>query len=327
MRNAIALLAMFFVVMCGEADASLFRAKISFLVIDELSGEPLDNARIGVNFSTGGWSPKTIHTDWYTNAKGKVTASGRGIGYVGYTVFYDGYYTTSEGLDFDDMDVVKHRFLPWNQEVIVKMRKIGKQVPMYAKRVYGLIPPVSGKPIGYDLMIGDWVAPYGGGEISDFIFLLDLKYVDKLNYEINLRLTFSNECDGINFYPKENLFPTALKLPSTAPEIGYVSHLEKYRRREPNKYTEDNSDKNQHYYFRVRSVVEDGKIKKAMYGKIYDDISVSLASPINGKHSASFSFSYYLNPDYSRNVEFDMDRNLLPENSFHRRSSKKPKAN
>ena len=30
--------------------------------------------------------------------------------------------------------------------------------------------PVTNTPCGYDLMVGDWVVPYGKGKIGDFVF-------------------------------------------------------------------------------------------------------------------------------------------------------------
>jgi len=42
---------------------------------------------------------------------------------------------------------------------------------MYAKKyVMGLKLPEYNKQIGYDLMIGDWVGPYGKGINSDILF-------------------------------------------------------------------------------------------------------------------------------------------------------------
>ena len=281
----------------------------------------MNNARVGVNFSTGGWSPKNTHKDRFTNSKGRVTVSGQGIGRIGYTVFYDGYYTTSEVVDFDEMDVSKRRFLPWNREITVKMRRIGERVPMYAKRVITELP-VLDKPVGYDLMAGDWVSPYGKGQVSDFVFFVTKRYANELDFDGELRLSFSNEFDGIYAYPKDLLFPSGLILPSFAPEKGYINHVDKYHRRLPGKYYEDNYDEKQHYYFRVRSVAENGKLKKAMYGKIYRDINFG----VNDRKTAIISFNYYLNPDYSRNVEFDLNRNFLNEEAFYS-PREKPKAN
>jgi hypothetical protein len=66
-------------------------------------------------------------------------------------------------------------------------------------------------------------------------------------------------------------------------------------------------ESNQNYFYRVRTVKEDGKIKSAMYGKIYGEIQFDV---INAP-TAAIIFTYYLNPDGTRNTEFDPKNNLF----------------
>jgi len=51
----------------------------------------------------------------------------------------------------------------------------------------------------------------------------------------------------------------------------------------------------------------DGKVHKALYGKIHGEIRFDV---INSK-TAIIIFTYYLNPDGTRNLEFDQKRNLF----------------
>jgi hypothetical protein len=44
---------------------------------------------------------------------------------------------------------------------------------MYAKRL-DKGPSVLSQPIGYDVMVGDWVAPYGHGQTTDVIFIKEV---------------------------------------------------------------------------------------------------------------------------------------------------------
>ncbi len=62
------------------------------------------------------------------------------------------------------------------------------------------------------------------------------------------------------------------------------------------------------FFFRVRTVL-DGKgiIRSAMYGKIHGNINFDV---IDAK-TAVVLFSYFLNPDGTRNVEFDIHQNLF----------------
>ena len=78
---------------------------------------------------------------------------------------------------------------------------------------------------------------------------------------------------------------------------------------------EEDYEKDNNYIFRIRSEEEDGKLVKALYGKIHGDIRFD---PREGKAGA-ISFKYYLNPDYTRNLEFDPKRNLFKNlKSFER---------
>jgi hypothetical protein len=45
----------------------------------------------------------------------------------------------------------------------------------------------------------------------------------------------------------------------------------------------------------------------AMYGKIQGDINISAIR----NNTLSIGFTYYLNPDHTRNLEFDPKRNLF----------------
>ena len=62
-------------------------------------------------------------------------------------------------------------------------------------------------------------------------------------------------------------------------------------------------------HIRVRSEVKSGKLVKAMYGKILEDIA--LAHPSKKGGYPLIQFKYFLNPDYTTNLEFDPKHNLF----------------
>ena len=64
-----------------------------------------------------------------------------------------------------------------------------------------------------------------------------------------------------------------------------------------------------HYIFRIRSEEENGKFKRAMYGKIISDIEIS--NPSKRGKLPGIEFKYYLNPDYTTNLEYDPEENLF----------------
>jgi len=73
----------------------------------------------------------------------------------------------------------------------------------------------------------------------------------------------------------------------------------------------------QNYFFRVRTVLDEkGRIKSALYGKIFGDITSDV---INSK-TAFIQFTYCLNPNPNdRNMEFDPKKNLFGTLPFNQR--------
>jgi len=199
---------------------------------------------------------------------------------------------------------------PWNPTVQLVMEAIGVQVPMYATGSDDLAMPAQGKPVGYDLMVGDWLAPFGKGETPDFIFQWDTVRVGAMttNY---LTLRFPNEGDGIQFVAKTG---TGLILPRLAPVDGYEPMLIKWESTEhgtnarvPFVKGDSNYRYAAWYLFRIRTKMDsNGKIVSAFYGKLTgDDFGHNL-------RQGKFDFTYCLNPEpNSRNMEFDPKRNLF----------------
>jgi len=67
----------------------------------------------------------------------------------------------------------------------------------------------------------------------------------------------------------------------------------------PSIYTKNTTADN-NYFFRVRSEERNGKLIRAMYGKIQGEMKVQPGY----EHTAAIFMTYYLNPDYTRNMEF-----------------------
>ena len=159
--------------------------------------------------------------------------------------------------------------------------------------------PFSNEFIGFDLTAFDWVAPHGKGKHSDFVFKLDRPFVSKTDYQANLVIIFSHDGDGIQSVYADPLHGSALRLPYNAPQDGY----------EPRWYRQSTATtrKDQNYFFRVRTVKVDGKIVGALYGKIHGDIQFDVIN----SNTAMVQFTYYLNPDGTQNMEYDLKRNLF----------------
>lgn len=227
---------------------------------------------------------------------------------IGETAYY-----RDLGGRFRFTNVVDGQWQPWNPTVDIELKAVLNPIAMYA-RSYGADwdcdkVPEYGKAIGFDLMKGDWIAPYGKGEIADFIFRLDCELggqtSDKYQiFDAMLTLTFSNDGDGIQPVDAHPLKGSALRLARFAPETGYATNWVKTTfQHEGEALHERREDRN--YFFRVRTKRDEaGRVVSALYGKVHGEIDYSWSRVI--------SLAYYLNPTPNdRNMEFDPSKNLF----------------
>jgi hypothetical protein len=119
-------------------------------------------------------------------------------------------------------------------------------------------------------------------------------------------VTFSNKYDGIQLIEEDLQYGSVFKLPRYAPESDYQDKLELYIKAANGKW-ESNVRGSDNYIFRIRSKEEDGRVTQAMYGKIQGPLEFSTPD----SKTAIIIMNYYLNPDHTRNLEFDPKRNLF----------------
>jgi len=199
---------------------------------------------------------------------------------------------------------------PRNPTIELVLKPIVNPVPMYAREIKTRIAKPEQR-YGYDLLAADWVAPQGKGQTADLFFELTGYANNVKDYNSTLTVTFTNPLDGIqSFVPTKG---SAFRSPRVAPLDGYQDKLDLRRVRKPEQSSADWIDDTQsetNYFFRIRTVLdENGKIKSALYGKIYGGFKFFGAST-NG--SFLTIPTYYLNPEAnSRNMEFDPKQNLF----------------
>jgi hypothetical protein len=307
----------------SQARLGSYQWKVVLKVVDD-DGKPVEAAQASVEYGSpkeGGnpdpFQPNNWAVAGLTDANGSFTASHKDWAYgLGIQVQKAGYYPTLISYtlfipgQFDDNKVETNR----NPTLIVPLKKRGAPIPMYARKAKLEIPEVD-KPIGFDLVQYDWVAPYGKGKQSDFIFQAQRRFVKRNDFDSSLKITFPNQSDGLHpiaiskFIPQMGAVADGeLRVSAIAPTNGYISELLKTVSITPSGRKNDEDD-NQDYYFRVRTAQdENGTITNALYGKIYGDFTTDV---INSK-SMKIYFTYYLNPESnSRNTEFDPKRNLF----------------
>ena len=290
----------------NSIEASLLdQAKITIKVIDE-QGVPVEHADVRIRFQIN-TQKKNNGIDGVTKSDGTVGGTTSTNGHVGFRVIKTGYYESWSSYDFKDKSTM--RWEPWNPEIKVVIRKIENPVPMYARDTNEsrINIPETGKEVGFDLIAYDWVKPYGKGKIADLNCTLYVRSSGLRDAEYKVKINFPGQFNGIQSLEEELMHGSEFKLPRFAPVDGYQKNMNVFIEFKPGGGGKWSFKKNMNYMFRIRSEVEKGKLIKAMYGKILGDIDVGT----NMDGTAFLKFKYYLNPDYTTNLEFDPKRNLF----------------
>jgi len=288
------------------------KAKLTVKVLDE-AGNPFPNANVNFVF-TDVMTGKSQLIEGKTDTAGLFTGEGNSGRTIGGSIQKEGYYRSGFPFKyFKEIDEATHHWQPWNETYTTILRPIGKPEALCAKTVQTQIPAFD-QPCGYDLEIGDWTAPYGKGLTKDLIFTLHQEWRGNYDYDVQGELTFKNPLDGLleASIPDVGKY-SQFKWERQAPEIGYEPKQELR-----NAWFPDGSGKKpvrsfksqdvwQGYFFRVRTVEQDGKIVSARYGKIRGGIAVYPNDP-----KPKITFTYYFNPtSLDRNLEWDTKHNLF----------------
>lgn len=287
-------------------------AKFTVKVLDE-NESPIEGALVEAGFAIK-YGKDFKNIDKKTDSNGVAIIAARSAWTkVGFQITKEGHYKSSGDAVFKSAST--GRWEPWNPELRIILKKIINPVPMYgrnSKHTKKIELPLAGKGIGFDLIKYDWVVPYGTGTVADFVFGLEKRYINSDKFSAKLTIEFSNTYDGMLLHSERTEQGSEFVLPRLAPLQGYENKLSLEIIKEPgevlttiNNY--DSHDKN--YVFRVRSEERKGALGKSMYGKIIGPITFDPKF----SETAKIHFKYYLNPDYTRNLEFDPKRNLFGE--------------
>jgi len=268
----------------AQTNADEHEWKATLKVVDE-NGSPVAKASVKVGYYIKNTS---VDIEGMTDTNGIFVAdrTTSTFNYVEYALAFvidkEGYYGTRSKCDLG----LPYDASKWNPTITLLLKKVGKPIPMYAKRINSLRVPEFNKAIGYDLMIGDWVGPYGKGVNAD-LFITE-KHTDPQSGYI-LSVSFPKPGDGIQEFTVPDADKgSGLRSAHEAPADGYQREVSQTETTNPNR----------NLYFRVRTKLdENGNVVSARYGKIYGDLA---------------QFTYYFNPTPNDlNIEFDPKQNLL----------------
>ncbi len=286
----------------------------------------MPEAKVDITFVISTFNNPIIeNTEAVSDANGVVSAEGKCDGEVAFGVekagfyHYQGYYHFQKRAD--------GQWQPWNSSLDAVLKKVIQPVALYARKI-DIELPCDAYPVGYDLVVGDWVEPYGRGKNADLDLRVDRKLIDETDYDATLQLSFSNPGDGILPVPApaaaNSRSDSVLLLPQLAPTAGYLpqyvwnfsgrSRIKAMRAafaaHKPVPKKPEPAPDNLGYFFRVRTVLDaQGHVLQTMYGKVQREFK--LFPGLYGTAHASVGFTYYLNPSGQPNLEFDTAHNLF----------------
>lgn len=311
MSKLAVLIALAIGIIAAEKQFELSIARLTLRAIDE-AGAPIQGATVKMSFEEAlpQWGGgKLVRVTGLTDSEGKFSGEGHSLDTKGGQIEKEGYYSSSPEA-FKFTTVIDGKWQPWNPTLDVVLKKVIHPVPMYARFKFETEVPILDESVGFDLVESDWVAPFGHGKTSDFLFKLSKRVASFHDFGAELLLTFSHKGDGIQEMVDSSKGASRLRSAHNAPEEGYDASLALLQGNsaERGEYGMKNDGKN--FWFRVRTVLDErGQVVSALYGKIYDGIEYF---PVESK-TAKWRFTYYLNPKPNdRGMECDTKQNLFP---------------
>lgn len=328
----------------------IYADNIKFLavVIDDITQEPISDVCVGAGFTTDNgpvWEGrfKYEHKKFFSDKNGACEISGSSnCGKAGCYVKNPpvGYYKTQCGIPMRYKN--KNLFGVWqpdNLVVTLRLQRVEHPIPLFVKKVtlQNHKEGIGGfdgtnSIVRFDFLKGDWLPPYGRGEVADVEFRSTVKFTDKerkfryatrriedvLFYNLGTVISMCSKEDALSTSvieknagikirkAQENLVSSEIvnnrgMRKIINPKFKNEWHCEYY-----SNFKESNC-----YQFRIRSKYDDNRnLKEAYYGKIYGNFEIDGDEK---KGLTSISFLYYLNPTpLDRNLEWDMKNNLCP---------------
>ena len=319
MKNVMALVILVAISGSTNVIAAVFQRNsiVHFKIVD-YDGNAVSNATAKIK-TMKKWIPgenfgQTIYMDVYgksdANGEAHITFPCKSTMFS-YTVGADGFYGCGGGAQFAAVPAgLDLRQTQFETNLVVRLKPIVNPIPMFV----GNRPESAGRQLkypgkahfgswGFDLKAGDWVRPFGTGEIADFtVEYSDLHYAS--DKALDCALVFTNavqdgcyiaECTGTRFRSDYVANTNAVYMK----RLDFESWGQKYVGRYASKLLGDN----QYVVIRTRTRCDDkGRLVSACYAKIYGPI----------RFLGGMNFVSYFNPNENDpNLEADTAVNLM----------------
>ena len=324
-------------------------ANVDVMVVDDDTDLPVKGVRVTgyftVDIGARAWTESSVpnKASAVTDKNGRCKVSGKtNCGRAGCWVENPpaGYYCPSRGWGhtYSEKNLLGV-WQPDNLVATIRLQRVERPIPLMVKSVEwrnresglrGL--QGTNAVMRFDMMRGDWLPPYGKGEIADVTIASKVTVTgtgksrkpypefgwETMNfYELRGEVAFSGS-DGISeraVKPADGLKIRCVREDPAGRRVARVSGVRQvFERKGGDWYADGFSDKNtdRAYAFRIRSRRnENGELVEAYYGKIYGDFEFE-GNDRSGL--VSVKFLYYLNPTpLDRNLEWDMRNNLCPD--------------
>ena len=225
-------------------------------------------------------------------------------------------------------NVIDGKWQPWNPTIELVLKERLNPIPMYATSHWNELKiPLLNAWCGFDMVVNDWVSPYGSGSHADIEVFYQWDGFDGKNYHgSTLEVRFPDEKAGYYTfqYPynethgHQNSFISpyhAATFNTFNPKMSFsdIVELEKepYGERIFQHVKSNHMKRGTGYIFRTRTRLdENGNLIGAHYGKIYPPDNVLFRRDHKGR--CFLTLRYYLNPtENDTNLEYDPKHNLF----------------
>lgn len=269
-------------VMAGENGQDVWHAMsygaeflVHFKVVDE-RGTPIE----GVSFE--GW--KYLEYDkehgerysYITDKDGCVSVRGFCGEWFSAVVRKFGYYTSSYEIKYPNRAIAKSlvngKWQPYGETRTVVLKKIKNPIEM-VKAPRRINKAISfGDWYGYDLVLNDWIVPYGKGEQSDVLVRLGFNAKnDTSDFCTTMDLCFTNNpyC-GVYRKSKDIMSEFKSDYAADTNDVYKTEVSFKFERNPHQPMIDTRLDRDSYLVFRIRARVdEEGRLISAHYGKVY----------------------------------------------------------
>lgn len=291
--------------------------RVRYSVVDD-EGRPLSNARVMTYYRDNG------NSIWLGSRESCITSVTDSAGIATARLFCrtaefrtiaecHGFYAENLGhvyLKHDQSGVFSEHLLEHSKDVYVRLFRMKNPIPMYHWLTGTLksIPKKKGV-FGYDLRFGDWVRPYGYGEVSDF----EVRY-ERLDVEGTIKVSGCLSFPSGGAYRMKKIKSASLETIYQADTNAVYVNAFPFGAELPRKGQGTRKrllEQDEYLVLRTRVCTNaTGKVVSAHYSKIIGPFSIDYEFCHEG--------SYFNPTPNDPNLEYDMTKNLSPNGGRRR---------